>query len=96
MENLENLKLLPTLLKKLQLLEDKLNKIENSFSNNLDLTKRKNVRIFLNISESTLINIMKDGRFKPGVHYIKTIKGKRTKIEFIESAVIQYKKDNSK
>ena len=53
---------------------------------------RKNVKTYLDISESTLINMMKDGRLKQGKHFIKEFKNNRFKIVFIESAIKELKK----
>ncbi|MBU0923908.1 hypothetical protein KKG81_03405 [bacterium] len=88
----ENLELIPQLLEKISILEIKLQHLEENLIIPLDLTNRKNVKTFLNISESTLNNMMKDGRLKRGVHYTKTIKSNRTKIVFIESAIKELKK----
>jgi hypothetical protein len=88
----ENLELIPQLLEKISILEIKLQHLEENLIIPLDLTNRKNVKTFLNISESTLNNMMKDGRLKRGIHYTKTIKSNRTKIVFIESAIKELKK----
>lgn len=88
----ENLELIPQLLEKISILEIKLQHLEQNLIVPLNLTNRKNVKTFLNISESTLNNMMKDGRLKRGVHYTKTIKSNRTKIIFIESAIKELKK----
>jgi len=83
----ENLELLPQLLEKIVILENKINKLENELIKPLDLTKRANVRKYLNISESTLNNMFKDGRLLIGKHYTKEIKGNKPKIIFIENAI---------
>jgi hypothetical protein len=88
----ENLELIPQLLEKILHLEEKINLLESNLIKPLDLTNRKNVKSFLNISESTLNNMFKDGRLKQGKHYTKTIKSNRTKIVFIESAIKELKK----
>lgn len=88
----ENLELIPQLLEKISILEIKLQHLEENLIIPLDLTNRKNVKTFLNISESTLNNMFKDGRLKQGKHYTKTIKSNRTKIVFIESAIKELKK----
>ena len=62
----ENLELIPQLLEKISILEIKLQHLEENLITPLDLTNRKNVKTFLNISESTLNNMMKDGRLKSG------------------------------
>lgn len=58
----------------------------------MDLTTRKNVKKYLEISESTLVNMMKDGRLKQGKHFIKDFKNNRFKIIFVESAIKEFKK----
>jgi hypothetical protein len=58
----------------------------------MDLTTRKNVKKYLEISESTLINMMKDGRLEQGKHFIKDFKNNRFKIIFVESAIKEFKK----
>lgn len=87
----ENLELIPQLLEKILHLEEKIKLLETNLIKPLDLTNRKNVKEYLNISESTLNNMFKDGRLKRGFHYTKTIKGNRTKIVFIESAIKELK-----
>lgn len=88
----ENLELIPQLLEKISILEYKISHLEQNLIKPLDLTNRKNVKQFLNVSESTLNNMFKDGRLKQGKHYTKTIKLNRTKIVFIESAIKELKK----
>lgn len=87
-----NLELIPQLLEKLSFLEEKIKMLESELINKPDLTKRKNVREYLNISESTLNNMFKDGRLKQGYHYHKTFKNNRTNIVFVESAIKELKK----
>ena len=65
--------------------------LKNELIQSLDLSKRNDVRKYLNISESTLMNMMNDGRLKIGKHYTKDIKGSKPKITFIESAIIDFK-----
>jgi hypothetical protein len=88
----ENLELIPQLLEKISILEIKLHHLEENLIIPLDLTNRKNVKNFLNISESTLNNMMKDGRLKQGKHFVKSLKGNKAKIVFIESAIKELKK----
>ena len=38
-----------------------------------NLTTRKGVKEYLNISEGTLNNMMLDGRLKDGIHFTKSI-----------------------
>jgi hypothetical protein len=88
----ENLELIPQLLEKISILEIKLQHLEQNLIVPLNLTNRKNVKTFLNISESTLNNMMKDGRLKQGKHFVKSLKGNKAKIVFIESAIKELKK----
>ena len=72
-------------------LKDDVELLKKELIQSLDLTKRNDVRKYLNISESTLMNMMNDGRLKRGKHYTKDIKGSKPKITFIESAIIDFK-----
>ncbi len=89
----ENLELIPQLLEKISILEVKLQHLEQNLITPLDLTTRKNVKEYLNISESTLNNMFKDGRLKQGKHFIKSLKGNKAKIIFIESAIKEFKEN---
>lgn len=89
----ENLELIPQLLEKILHLEEKINLLESNLIKPLDLTTRKNVKEYLNISESTLNNMFKDGRLKQGKHYTKEIKANKPKITFIESAIKEFKEN---
>lgn len=89
----ENLELIPQLLEKISILEIKLQHLEENLITPLDLTTRKNVKEYLNISESTLNNMFKDGRLKQGKHFIKSLKGNKAKIIFIESAIKEFKEN---
>lgn len=83
----KNLELIPQLLDKVSLLEDKIKLLEINLIKNPDLTKRKNVIEYLGISESSLNNYMKDGRLKRGVHYTKSIENGKVKITYISEAI---------
>lgn len=89
----ENLELIPQLLEKLQILENKVNLLESNLIKPMDLTTRKNVKKYLDISESTLNNMFKDGRLKEGKHFIKHFNNNRSKIVFVESAIKEFKND---
>ena len=82
----ENLELIPKLLEKIENLEKKIQLFAP------DLTKRKGVLQFLDISDKTLSNMMNDGRFKEGIHY----KRNNAKISYIESAIIDFKSSNDR
>ena len=92
-EAFNNLELIPKLLEHLNTLNIKILNIENELIKKLDLSKRDGVKKFLDISDSTLYQMMNDGRFKQGVHYRKTLKGKRVNIIFVESAIVRFKEN---
>jgi len=87
----EYLELLPELLEKISHLEEKISHLEENLIEPLKLDNRKSVLKYLNISNSTLNNMLKDGRFKESIHYHRQIKNNRYKIIFVESAIIEYK-----
>jgi predicted DNA-binding transcriptional regulator AlpA len=89
----ENLKKIDTILEALNLLNSKILNLENRLVPKLDLTKRNGVKKFLDISDSTLYKMINDGRLKQGVHYKKTLKGKRVNIIFVESAIVNFKEN---
>ena len=89
----ENLKKIDTILEAINLLNSKILNLENRLVPKLDLTKRDGVKKFLDISDSTLYKMINDGRLKQGVHYKKTIKGKRVNIIFVESAIVGFKEN---
>ena len=89
----ENLKKIDTILEALDLLNSKILNLENKLVPKLDLTKRDGVKKFLDISDSTLYKMINDGRLKQGVHYKKTLKGKRVNIIFVESAIVNFKEN---
>ena len=87
----ENLNKIIDILEKLDLLNSKILNIENKLAPKLDLTKRDGVKKYLDISDSTLYQMMNDGRLKQNIHYKKTINGKRVNIIFVESAIVGFK-----
>lgn len=89
--DLKNLELIPKLLQKIEELENNFNSFIDS--NKRDLTKIKNVCLFLNVSKPTIYNMINDGRFKKNVHYKKQILNNSVKIVFVESAILKYKKE---
>lgn len=82
---LEHLDLLPQMMEEIKNIKKELQILKQSIQ--IDLTKRSGVKQYLNISDSTISVMMKDGRLKQNIHYIKEIKGNKTKITFIESAI---------
>lgn len=87
----ENLNKIIDILEKLDSLNSKILNIENRLAPKLDLTKRDGVKKYLDISDSTLYQMMNDGRLKQNIHYKKTINGKRVNIIFVESAIVGFK-----
>ena len=87
----ENLNKIIDILEKLDLLNSKILNIENKLAPKLDLTKRDGVKKYLDISDSTLYQMMNDGRLKQNIHYKKIINGKRVNIIFVESAIVGFK-----
>ena len=87
----ENLNKIVDILEKLDSLNSKILNIENRLAPKLDLTKRDGVKKYLDISDSTLYQMMNDGRLKQNIHYKKTINGKRVNIIFVESAIVGFK-----
>ena len=43
------------------------------------------------MSDGTLNNMLKDGRFKQNIHYTKQINGKKVMITFVEDGILAYK-----
>lgn len=91
-EAFKNLEHIPKLLNYLEEIKTKIEKLEKNLIPKLDLSKSGQVAKYLDISISTLNNMLNDGRFKEGIHFTKTFKNKRYKIIFIESAIVKYKK----
>lgn len=89
----ENLKLIPKLFDEIALLKDEIKELKFE-KENLDLTKPTHVAKYLGMAQKTLYNCIEDGRFKKNVHYTKVLKGDDTRIVFIESAIINRKKND--
>lgn len=88
-----NLVDIPKILCHLENIEKRVEKLENELVPKLNLTKRKDVKKYLNVSDSTLHIMMNDGRLKNGIHFRKTLNGKRVNITFIESAIVNFKEN---
>lgn len=89
----EVLKLIPKMLEEVQKLQSEVIELRQHIKPKYDLTKRADVKTFLNItSDATISNMMKDGRFQENIHYTKEIKGKKIKISFVEDGILAYKK----
>ncbi|NQY23774.1 MAG: hypothetical protein HRT41_07045 [Campylobacteraceae bacterium] len=89
----ELLELIPELLDELKRLRSEVPVLKTALVPELDLTKRVGVLQFLHISESKLKVMMKDGRLKINIHFIREIKGNKTKITFIESGILEFKEN---
>lgn len=87
-----SLELIPQLLKEIKYLNEQVEIIKQNVVPKYNLTKRAGVKSFLDISDGTLNNLIKDGRFKQNIHYTKQIKGKKIMISFIEDGILAYKK----
>ena len=85
--------LLPNIAKQMETMQNEILELKVRLSPKYDLTKRAGVKAFLNISDGTLNNMIKDGRFKKNFHYKKEIKGKTIKITFVEDGILAYKKE---
>lgn len=88
---LEYLKYIPMLVEQNIELLEKVRLLEDKLIPKYDLTKREGVKQYLEICETTLNKMMNDGRLKQEIHFKKEIKGSRTKITFIESAILDFK-----
>lgn len=90
--NFDVLDLLPKMFEKMEEMQTELTELRQHLKPKFDLTKRAGVKAFLDISDGTLNNMMKDGRFKENIHYTKQIKGKKIMISFVENGILAYKK----
>lgn len=90
--NFDVLGLLPKMFEKMEEMQTELTELRQQLKPKFDLTKRAGVKAFLDISDGTLNNMMKDGRFKENIHYTKQIKGKKIMISFVENGILAYKK----
>ncbi|MCT7549852.1 hypothetical protein N5U04_11100 [Aliarcobacter butzleri] len=90
--NFDVLDLLPKMFEKMEEMQTELTELRQQLKPKFDLTKRAGVKAFLDISDGTLNNMMKDGRFKENIHYTKQIKGKKIMISFVENGILAYKK----
>lgn len=62
----------------------------------IDLTKRKNVLKYLNITESTLTRYIKTGVLKQDYHYLREVKNNKHIIIFVSGAIEEFKKRKTK
>lgn len=83
--------LLPNMAKQMEIMQNEIIELKGQLSPKYDLTKRAGVKAFLNISDGTLNNMLKDGRFKQNIHYTKQINGKKVMITFVEDGILAYK-----
>ena len=90
------LDLLPEMLNKIELLENKLSSIEEHLNPTYDLTKRSDIRKYLNISDNTLTRWMREGELREGYHYYRDLKGSKSIITFVSGAIEEFKKEKEK
>lgn len=88
---LENLELIPLLLKEIKELKKEVQNLKEQSQVEIDLSKSSNVMKYLNISKSTLSNMLKDGRLKEHVHYTKKLNNNKIQYMYIESAIKKIK-----
>ncbi|QNM89768.1 hypothetical protein HOO34_09075 [Aliarcobacter cryaerophilus] len=86
------LNLIPRIYEQMENMQNKILDLEQQLNPKYDLTKRAGIKAFLNISDGTLNNMIKDGRFKKNIHYTKQINGKKVMITFVEDGILAYKK----
>ena len=84
--------LLPKMAEEIANMQNKISSLEQQLKPKYDLSKRAGVKAFLDISDGTLNNMIKDGRFKQNIHYKKQINGKKIMITFVEDGILSYKK----
>ncbi len=89
--DLKNLDLIPQLLEQISILKNEIKIVNLKLDRRYDLTRLKDVSIYLGVSIKTVYNMIDDGRLKKDIHYTKTIKNNRIKISFVESAIIKFK-----
>ena len=89
--DLTNLSLIPKLLEEIKYLQNEIQKINVKIDRKYDLSRLRDVSIYLGVSIKTIYNYIDDGRFKKDIRYTKTIKNNNIKITFVESAIIKFK-----
>ena len=90
------LDLIPEVLNKIEILENKLSTITEYIKPTYDLSKRADVRKYLNKSESTLSRWIKEGELREGYHYYRDLKGSKSIITFVSGAIEEFKKEKTK
>lgn len=89
----KGIELIPLMFEEIKALRLQVEHLEKELIPKLDLTKRADVLKYLAVSNSTLDAMLRDGRFLEGVHFTKELKGKKNKIVFISSAIVNYKEN---
>lgn len=87
--SLENLELLPRILEELEKLNGRLDAVNVS----ADLRSGVQVQKYLNISKSTLHNLVHSKKLVEGIHYTKD---GDSRIEYISEAIVEFKKSYMK
>ena len=90
------LKLLPTIYKQIETMQNKIFNLEQQITPKYDLSKRADVRRFLGISDSTIAKYMREQIFKEGYHFFREIKGSKSIIIFVSGAIEEFKKSKER
>lgn len=87
----ENLKKIDTILEKIELLENKINKLSDD-KERFDLTRISKVSKYLGVTNKTIYNYIDNGIFKEYIHFKKVLNKNSVRIRFIENAIINFRK----
>lgn len=87
----KNLELIPKLFEEIATLKNEIKTVHLKLDKRYDLTRLKDVSIYLGVSIKTIYNMIDDGRLQKDIHYTKTIKNNHIKITFVENAIIKFK-----
>lgn len=93
------LNLLPLMVSKIEMLENKLNEIHQHLEPpqiEYDLTKRAGVREFLGVGDATIAKYLREGVFIEGYHFYRDLKGRKSIITFVSGAIEEFKKSKEK
>ncbi|MFW3412164.1 hypothetical protein ACN9J3_05450 [Aliarcobacter butzleri] len=85
------LNLIPKMFEKMKEMQTELTELRQQLKPKYDLTKRADVKIYLNISDCTLDRYIRMGVLKKGYHYHRELKNKTSRIIFVSSAIEEFK-----
>lgn len=89
----KGIELIPLMYEEIKALRLQVEHLEKELVPELDLTTRKGVRKYLNVSDRTITAFTsKVGEMTEGVHFIREYNGKKSKLRFISNAIIDFKK----